>query len=63
MYIKQEMGISDKKIIQNISPSNYLFPMCLYDTSPEKIDIVNLTKVFRRIFFSLFHYNSLKGTS
>ncbi len=60
MYIKQEMGIGDKKIIQNISPSNYLFPMCLYDTSPEEIDIVNLTKYLEEYFSPYFITIALK---
>ncbi len=62
MYIKQEMGIilGDEKIIQNISPSDYLFPMCLYDTSPEKINIVNLTKSLKEYFSPYFIRVALK---
>ncbi|WP_341757334.1 hypothetical protein [Candidatus Tisiphia endosymbiont of Ditula angustiorana] len=62
MYIKQEMGIilGNEKIIQNISPSDYLFPMCLYDTSPEKINIVNLTKSLKEYFSPYFIRVALK---
>ena len=62
MYVKQELGVisGDEHIIKNISPSNYLFPMCLYDSSSEKINIVNLIESLEGYFSPYFITTALK---
>jgi hypothetical protein len=62
MYVKQELGVTsgDEYIIKNISPSNYLFPMCLYDSSSEKINIVNLIESLEGYFLPYFITTAIK---
>jgi len=62
MYVKQELGVisGDEHIIKNISLSNYLFPMCLYDSSSERINIVNLIESLEGYFSPYFITTALK---
>ncbi len=62
MYIKQELGIisGEEKIIKNISSDNYLFPMCLYDASLEKINLIKLSKALEEYFAPYFINVALK---
>lgn len=65
MYIKQEIGMTskNKKIIDQILPNKYLFPMCLTDSSPEKIDITYLMKMLKEYFAPYFTTIALKMTT
>lgn len=60
MYVKQELGTSDEHIINNISPNNYLFPMCLYDASTERINIASLIEYLEGYFSPYFITTTLK---
>ena len=55
MYVKQALGAtsSNEKIIIE-PPDNYLFPMCLHDTSTEQIDIISLMKYLEEYFSCYF---------
>lgn len=62
MYIKQELGVisGEEKIIKSISPDKYIFPMCLYDTSLEKINLIKLSKALEEYFAPYFINVALK---